>query len=109
PLFTPQALWRVVQLQAPTALLTTKNNFLQLTAVKKYPKRAYPVGPAPRRRVYHNHNGNPPTNANYPANATPASTAESVNLYKLNANSNKTGLRFMLKVMPASTAVEGWL
>jgi hypothetical protein len=53
------------------------------------------------RRLYYNNNGNPPTNINYPAGATPVQTDGSKKLYKLNATANKTGLEFMIKVMPA--------
>ena len=48
---------------------------------------------------YFNHNGNPPANDQYPAGVSPASTARSSKLYRLNATENKTGLEFMLKVM----------
>jgi RHS repeat-associated protein len=50
-------------------------------------------------KLYYNHNGNPPTNINYPAGASPVQTAGSTKLYKLNAASNKTGLEFIIKVM----------
>jgi hypothetical protein len=40
----------------------------------------------------------PPT-TNNPAGVTPASTARSSKLYRLNATENKTWLEFMLKVM----------
>ena len=56
---------------------------------------------------YFNHNGNPPANDMYPAIASPATTVRSQNLYRLNATTNKTGLEFMIKVMPASITIEG--
>jgi RHS repeat-associated protein len=53
----------------------------------------------PNTKLYYNHNGNPPTNINYPQNCTPTQAAGSGKLYRLNATANKTGLEFMIKVM----------
>jgi RHS repeat-associated protein len=50
-------------------------------------------------KLYYNNNGNPPANTNYPAGCTPTQTAGSTKLYKLNGNSNQTGLELMIKVM----------
>jgi RHS repeat-associated protein len=50
-------------------------------------------------KLYFNHNGNPPTNTNYPGGCTPVQTDGSTKLYKLNATANKTGLEFIIKVM----------
>jgi len=81
------------------SLINYEKQFFTVDNSRIVPETSIPSWPSATGRVYYNHNGNPPTNTNYPANATPASTAESVNLYKLNATSNKTGLQFMLKVM----------
>lgn len=48
---------------------------------------------------YQNNNGNPPYNSNYPSGTSPAATATSTKVYKLNATTNKTGLGIVLKVM----------
>ena len=48
---------------------------------------------------YQNNNGNPPYNLSYPSGTTPAATAISAKVYKLNATTNKTGLGMVLKVM----------
>lgn len=53
----------------------------------------------PNTKQYYNHNGNPPSNINYPAGCTPTQSDGSTKLYKLNASSNKTGLEFMIRVM----------
>lgn len=50
-------------------------------------------------KLYYNHNGNPPANPNYPSGTTPTQSEESSKLYQLNANENKTGLEFLIKVM----------
>jgi RHS repeat-associated protein len=50
---------------------------------------------APGITDYPNHNGNPPVNNNPNSNTT----ANSVKLYRLNSNTNKTGLGITLKVM----------
>ncbi len=50
-------------------------------------------------KLYYNNNGNPPANLSYPSGTTPAQTAGSNNLYELDANNNKTGLEFVMKVM----------
>lgn len=50
-------------------------------------------------KLYYNHNGNPPSNLNYPSGCTPVQTDGSTKLYKLNATTNKTGLEFIIKVM----------
>jgi len=52
---------------------------------------------------YSNNNGNPPYNSiasgSYPSNYTVNDGATSANMYKTNANSNKTALGFVVKVM----------
>jgi len=52
---------------------------------------------------YQNNNGTPPYNSiasgSYPSNYTVSDAATSTNLYKVNANSNKTALGFVVKVM----------
>lgn len=50
-------------------------------------------------KLYYNNNGNPPSNHNYREGTIPIQTDESISLYELNANTNKTGLEFVMKVM----------
>ncbi|MEO6718922.1 MAG: DUF6443 domain-containing protein [Ferruginibacter sp.] len=60
---------------------------------------SWPSETVANTKLYYNHNGNPPTNINYPSSCTPIQTDGSTKLYKLNATSNRTGLEFMIKVM----------
>ncbi|MFT3910236.1 MAG: DUF6443 domain-containing protein [Ferruginibacter sp.] len=50
-------------------------------------------------KLYYNHNGNPPSNTNYPSGCTPVQTDGSTKLYQLNATANRTGLEYIAKVM----------
>lgn len=52
-------------------------------------------------KLYYNNNNVPlaSPNPNYPSGVSPSPTMGSTKLYKLNANTNKTGLEFMIKVM----------
>ncbi len=52
-------------------------------------------------KVYANNNGVPPSNPNpnYPQGVSPTPAASNGKLYSLNANTNKTGLDFVMKVM----------
>jgi RHS repeat-associated protein len=50
-------------------------------------------------KLYYNNNGNPPANLSYPSGTTPVQEDGSNNLYELDANNNKTGLEFVMKVM----------
>lgn len=52
---------------------------------------------------YQNNNGNPPPNLSYPPGTSPTATAISTRVYRLNANTNKTGLGMVLKVMVGDT------
>lgn len=60
---------------------------------------SWPTESVANTKLYYNHNGNPPSNINYPLGALPSQTDGSTKLYKLNATTNKTGLEFMIKVM----------
>lgn len=60
---------------------------------------SWPTESVANSKLYYNHNGNPPSNINYPPSCTPIQTDGSNKLYKLNALSNKVGLEFMIKVM----------
>ena len=62
---------------------------------------SWPTESVANTKLYYNHNNVPPVspNANYPSGVSLTPATGSAKLYKLNANTNKTGLEFMIKVM----------
>jgi RHS repeat-associated protein len=84
------------------SMVNYEKQFYKIDNTKIIPETSiasWPTETVANTKLYYNHNGNPPSNINYPAGCTPIQTDGSTKLYKLNATTNRTGLEFMIKVM----------
>jgi RHS repeat-associated protein len=86
------------------SMINYEKQFYKIDNTKAVPESSIPSWVSPvetvaNTKLYYNHNGNPPTNTNYPSGCTPTQTTGSAKVYQLNATANKTGLEFMIKVM----------